>query len=145
MRRIGKYEILALLGRGGMGRVYKARLPVAGRIVALKLLAPDETLTAVLGEAEVDRAFCAEAELLGGLRHPNVAQVLDFDRDAKGRPFYCLEFFCQNLGAALRVFFFVMNSQNMLTQIFFHLHNFRIGKWKIFFHQGTYRLQTDIV
>lgn len=101
MRRIGKYEILALLGRGGMGRVYKARLPVAGRIVALKLLAPDETLTAVLGGAEVDRAFCAEAALLGGLRHPHVAQVLDFDRDAKGRPFYCLEFFCQNLGTVL--------------------------------------------
>ncbi len=101
MRRIGKYEILALLGRGGMGRVYKARLPVAGRIVALKLLAPDETLTALLGEAEVDRAFCAEAGLLGGLRHPHVAQVLDFDRDARGRPFYCLEFFCQNLGLLL--------------------------------------------
>lgn len=102
MRRIGKYEILALLGRGGMGRVYKARLPVAGRIVALKLLAPDETLTDLLGQEALDRAFCAEAALLGGLRHPRVAQVLDFDRDAAGRPFYCLEFFCQNLGLILR-------------------------------------------
>ncbi len=101
MRRIGKYEILGLLGRGGMGRVYKVRLPVAGRMLALKLLAPDETLTAILGETEVRRMFTEEAALIGGLRHPRVAAVTDFDHDARGRPFYCMEFFCRNLGVIL--------------------------------------------
>ncbi|EPR39985.1 serine/threonine protein kinase [Desulfovibrio sp. X2] len=101
MRHIGKYEILGLLGKGGMGRVYKVRLPVAGRVLALKLLAPDETLSVLLGDDEIERRFAAEAALLGGLRHPRLAAVTDFDRDERGRPFYCMEFYCQNLGLVL--------------------------------------------
>jgi serine/threonine protein kinase len=38
MKKIGKYEILGLLGRGGMSRVYKVRMPVTGKILALKLM-----------------------------------------------------------------------------------------------------------
>ncbi len=41
MRRIGKYAICGLLGRGGMGLVYKVRVPIVDKIVALKLCRPN--------------------------------------------------------------------------------------------------------
>lgn len=101
MKTIGKYEILGLLGAGGMGRVYKVRLPVAGRIVALKLLAPREELEMLLGMEELEARFLDEVRALGALRDPHVAQVLDFDRDAAGRPFFVMEYCCMNLGGLL--------------------------------------------
>ncbi|WP_029896261.1 protein kinase domain-containing protein [Desulfohalovibrio reitneri] len=98
---IGKYRVAGLLGAGGMGRVYKAVLPVAGRVVALKRLMPDETLEMLWGEDAVERLFLDEARVLGRLRHPRIASVLDCDRDEAGRPFYTMEYFCANLGSML--------------------------------------------
>ena len=40
MKKIGRYEICGLLGKGGMSTVYKARVPTIGKVVALKLLKP---------------------------------------------------------------------------------------------------------
>lgn len=100
MKTIGKYEICGLLGRGGMSVVYKARIPVVKKIVALKLLAPHPHLLSLLGEEEIERRFIAEAVTMAALRHPNVVQVLDFDR-ARGRPFFTMEYYCRSLGTTL--------------------------------------------
>ncbi|WP_461208897.1 protein kinase domain-containing protein [Desulfocurvus sp. DL9XJH121] len=101
MRRIGKYEVLGLLGRGGMGAVYKVRHPGLGLVAALKVLAPSDMLAAVVGGAELERRFLAEARAMAGLRHDNVARVFDLDRDGDGRPFFVLEYCCDNVGALI--------------------------------------------
>lgn len=101
MRRIGRYSILGLLGRGGMGAVYKAAMPHTGRVVALKLLKPSEMLAATADLRALRRDFLREAALMARIRHPGVAQVLDVDEDADGRPFFVMEYYCNNLGALL--------------------------------------------
>ncbi|SNR97951.1 serine/threonine protein kinase [Humidesulfovibrio mexicanus] len=101
MRRIGRYEVLGLLGRGGMGAVYKAAMPHTGRVVALKLLRPSEQLAATADQDALRRGFFREAALMAGIRHPGVAQVLDVDEDRDGRPFFVMEYYCDNLGAQL--------------------------------------------
>ncbi len=100
MKRIGRYEILGLLGRGGMGAVYKAAAPLTGRVVALKLCRPAEIMADVVGMAECRRLFLREAVTMARVRHPNVAQILDVDEDASG-PFFVMEYFCNNLGVVL--------------------------------------------
>ncbi len=101
MRMIGRYAILGLLGRGGMGAVYKAAMPRTGRVVALKLLKPAEMLAATADPEALRRGFLREAALMARIRHPGVAQVLDLDEDAGGRPFFVMEYYCGNLGALL--------------------------------------------
>jgi eukaryotic-like serine/threonine-protein kinase len=68
--RLGPYEILATLGAGGMGEVYKARDTELKRDVALKVLPADVA-------ADPDRLarFQREAELLAALNHPHIAQI----------------------------------------------------------------------
>ena len=100
MRFIGKYQVLGLLGRGGMGRVYKAGMPVAGKIVALKLLSPSPFLVSLMGEDEIERRFLAEAATLGGVSHPHLASVWDFGRD-RGRPYFTMEYYCRDLAQVL--------------------------------------------
>ena len=68
--RLGPYEILGLLGAGGMGEVYRARDPRLNREVALKVLAP-----AFAGDAERMARFEREAQLLASLNHPNIASL----------------------------------------------------------------------
>lgn len=97
MRKIGKYEILGLLGRGGMSVVYKVRLPVVNKVVALKLLSPHPQLKDLMGEEEVQRLFINEAKLIAGLRHPQLVDIKDFDF-ADGIPYYVMEYYCNNLG-----------------------------------------------
>lgn len=99
--RVGRYRILRRLGKGGMGTVYKAALPVTGRIVALKLLAPAEPLRLLLGESKIRELFTAEAVTMARLRHPNLAEVLDFDELADGTLFFTMEYFCTTLGDSL--------------------------------------------
>ncbi len=101
MRKIGRYIIQGLLGRGGMSSVYKVSMPVTGKIVALKLLAPSETLVDVLGEEELRRIFTTEAVTMAGLRHPYIADIRDFDEDESGRLFYVMEYYCKNLGGMI--------------------------------------------
>jgi serine/threonine-protein kinase len=90
MRHIGKYRILGLLGRGGMGVVYKALAPVTGRIVAVKVLSPAEVLLDLWGEARLRERFLAEAAILGAVSHPNLLDVWDFG-EAEGRPFFVMD------------------------------------------------------
>jgi len=100
MKRIGKYEVLGLLGKGGMGAVYKVAMPVTGKIMALKLLAPSPFLTALVGRGVIERQFLAEAHTLGGLNHPHVASVWDFGRAGR-RPFFLMEYYCRDLGQVI--------------------------------------------
>ena len=67
---LGPYEVLALIGVGGMGEVYKARDAGLDRIVAIKIL-PD----AFAEDRERLARFEREARLLASLNHPNIATI----------------------------------------------------------------------
>ena len=82
---IGNYRILAELGRGGMGTVYRVRDTRLDRDVALKLL-PDESL---IGKESLDR-FRREARAASGLNHPHICTVYDAG-EADGVPFIAME------------------------------------------------------
>lgn len=82
---IGKYEILAELGRGGMGAVYKARDPVLDRFVALKQLSAE-----VLAEPGMRERFLREARSAARLQHPNIVTVYEFG-EVEGTPFIAME------------------------------------------------------
>ncbi len=79
-------EILALLGRGGMGVVYKARQKSLNRLVALKLLAPER-----VDDTDFAARFAREAQALAALNHPNIVTVYDFGQ-AGGFYFLLMEF-----------------------------------------------------
>ncbi len=101
MRMIGRYQVLGLLGKGGMGAVYKAQLPGLGKIVALKRLAPVDHMVDLMGWETIRSQFLAEARLMAGLRHPHLSEVWDLDEDADGMPFFTMEYACHNLGAII--------------------------------------------
>ena len=67
---MGDYEILGVLGAGGMGRVYKVRNVITDRIEAMKVLLPD-----LEGQEEVAARFLREIKLLAALNHPNIASL----------------------------------------------------------------------
>ena len=90
-------EILECIGRGGMGVVYKARQKTLNRLVALKLLAPEQKKDAAFAER-----FAHEARALAALNHPNIVTVYDFGET--GGFFYLLMEFVDgvNLRQAMR-------------------------------------------
>src|ERR1700758_1499519 len=83
--KLGLYEITALLGKGGMGQVYRARDTKLKRDVAIKTL-PDE----FLHDADRLSRFQREAEVLASLNHPNIAAIYDL-QEADGARFLVLE------------------------------------------------------
>src|ERR1035441_5323530 len=83
--KIGPYEVVAPLGAGGMGEVWRARDPRLGRDVALKVL-PDEM---VRDTGRIAR-FRAEARAASALNHPNIVTVYDIGEDA-GRTYLSME------------------------------------------------------
>jgi predicted Ser/Thr protein kinase len=85
-RLFPQLQILAFLGKGGMGAVYKARQPVLDRLVALKILPPQ----AAGGPGFAER-FNREARALARLNHPNIVAVHEFGQ-AGGSPFFIMEF-----------------------------------------------------
>jgi eukaryotic-like serine/threonine-protein kinase len=66
----GDYQIIGILGAGGMGKVYKARNVITDRVEALKVLLPDLT-----NETEVADRFMREIKVLASLSHPNIAAL----------------------------------------------------------------------
>src|SRR5271154_6780854 len=75
--RLGPYEILAPIGAGGMGEVYRARDTKLKREVALKVL-PDSFAR----DPERMARFQREAEVLASLNHPNIAQIYGVEERA---------------------------------------------------------------
>src|SRR5579884_3122397 len=84
--RVPGYDVLGVLGRGGMGVVYKARQTKLGRVVALKMILSG----AHAGEADLAR-FKTEAEAIARLQHPNIIQIYEIG-ECGGVPFFSLEF-----------------------------------------------------
>jgi serine/threonine-protein kinase len=90
VEHLGRYELLAELGRGAMGVVYKARDPKIDRWVALKVIGPVEGPDAAEVQQRRDR-FQREARAAGRLSHPNIVTVHDVGED-QGRVFLVMEF-----------------------------------------------------
>src|SRR5947209_4912780 len=84
--KIEGYEIIAELGRGGMGRVYKARHLRLKRLVALKVILAGE-----FADAAVVERFRREAAALARLQSPAIVQIFDVG-EYQGKPFLVLEF-----------------------------------------------------
>jgi serine/threonine-protein kinase len=82
----GRYRILARLGEGGMGAVYRATQEPLGREVALKVMAP--SLTQDPGAVE---RFHREARASSALSHPNIVTVFDFGADEHGALYLAME------------------------------------------------------
>jgi serine/threonine protein kinase/tetratricopeptide (TPR) repeat protein len=80
------YEILGVLGKGGMGMVYKARQLSLRRVVAIK-----QIRTGAGASSEELARFKTEAEAVARLQHPNIVQVYEVNQH-DGRPFIALEF-----------------------------------------------------
>lgn len=83
--RIPGYEILSVLGRGGMGVVYRARHTSLKRLVALKMIRD-----AGLAGAEHLSRFQVEAEAIASLHHPNIVQIYEIG-NTSGHPYFSLE------------------------------------------------------
>jgi eukaryotic-like serine/threonine-protein kinase len=96
-RRIGPYFLLGVLGRGGMGLVFRAVHPVLHRMVALKTIHPG-------GEDRTDTLarFRLEGEVVARLEHPNIVRIYDFD-ECGGVPYFAMELMeGETLAAKLR-------------------------------------------
>src|SRR5262245_23562950 len=78
--RVGPYEVVGLLGVGGMGEVYRARDTHLGRDVALKIL-PD----AVVDDPDRLARFEREAKVLATLNHPGIAHIYGFEHSGATR------------------------------------------------------------
>ena len=85
LQRVGRYEILAKVGQGAMGIVYRAQDPTIRRVVALKVL-PADPSAAPSGSGTQSRSsaglFEREAQAAGALAHPNIVMLFDAGRDA---------------------------------------------------------------
>ena len=87
-KTLGAYRILREIGRGGMGKVYLATRADGQfeRKVAIKVIAPGKKNREFLNRFEQER------RILGGLLHPNIAQLLDSGFTPKGHPYFIMEY-----------------------------------------------------
>src|SRR5262245_680861 len=85
-KKIGKYEVIGLIGKGGIGLVYKAMDPVIGRPVAIKVMT-----AALSADLELLKRFQREAQSAGMLQHPNILTVYELG-DFGGNPYMVMEF-----------------------------------------------------
>lgn len=85
-RKIGEYEVVRLLGKGGMSEVYEVENPRLGSRHALKLFTYSD------GDGDVRERFLGEGRLLAKLNHPRVVRVTDFGTTADaGRPYFVMD------------------------------------------------------
>ena len=86
MQKLGKYEILAELGHGAMGVVYKARDPFIGRLVALKTINSN-----LVDRPDLLERFYQEAQSAGKLQHPSIVTIFELGQE-KDTPFIAMEY-----------------------------------------------------
>src|SRR6185369_11146193 len=84
--RVGRYRILRLVAEGGMGTVYEAEQDSPRRLVALKVVRFGRASPTSL------KRFTHEAQILGRLHHPGIAQVHEAGFADDGQPFFAMEF-----------------------------------------------------
>src|SRR5260370_38447935 len=77
--RVGSYEVVAQIGAGGMGEVYRARDSKLGRDVAIKVLPPN-----FLNDPERLSRFQREARMLAALNHANIATIYGLEQPGSG-------------------------------------------------------------
>jgi len=82
----GRYDVVSILGEGGMGRVYHVRHAALDRPFAMKVLRPE-----LAHEAELATRFILEAKATASVKHPNVVQITDFGRMPDGVPYFVME------------------------------------------------------
>lgn len=94
---VGKYVILDRIGSGAMGRVFQAHHLLMGRVVALKVIAPE-----IASKPKILARFQREMKLVGRLDHPNVVRA--YDADQVGRSLYIVMEYVggESLGACYR-------------------------------------------
>ncbi|MGO8748106.1 MAG: serine/threonine-protein kinase [Thermoguttaceae bacterium] len=85
--RFPQLEILELLGKGGMGVVYKVRQKELDRLVAVQILPPE-----IGGDPAFAERFTREARALARLSHPNIVAVYDFGRTGDGLFYFVMEY-----------------------------------------------------
>jgi serine/threonine-protein kinase len=85
MDTIGKYQLIRVIGEGGMGRVYEAIDPVIGRRVAIKTISLD------VDDADTRARFFREAQSAGQLSHPNLITIHDIG-EVGGMPYIVMEY-----------------------------------------------------
>jgi len=93
-----RYEVVAAIGEGGMGTVYKVRHAALGRPFAMKVLRRD-----LASDDKLAARFIQEAKATAAVKHPNVVAITDFGRLPDGRPYFVMEL-CngQTLSQALK-------------------------------------------
>ncbi len=84
--RVGNYELLDVIGEGGMGKVYRAVHPEIGRIVAIKVIRPE-----LAGSDAVSARFFDEARAVNAIRHEGIVDIFDLGRRADGSTYYVME------------------------------------------------------
>ncbi|HXG87718.1 MAG TPA: serine/threonine-protein kinase [Vicinamibacterales bacterium] len=82
----GRYEIVAPLGAGGMGQVYRARRLLLGDEVAVKVMN-----ASFEGPSDASARFLRESRACAQLRHPHIVSILDYNVDSTGQPYLVME------------------------------------------------------
>jgi serine/threonine-protein kinase len=95
--QLERFEIVRILGKGGMGAVYLARDQRLSRYVAIKVLHADD-----LGSPDRRARFLREARTAAAIRHQNVATIYEVDETADGQPFLVMEY-CEGETLAQRM------------------------------------------
>jgi eukaryotic-like serine/threonine-protein kinase len=81
----GRYKVVSLIARGGMGKVFKAEQSALGRVCALKILSPNYDGTR---DPEFHRRFSLEASTAARLTHPNTVTIFDYGKDEPHGVYY---------------------------------------------------------
>src|ERR1700758_895977 len=84
--KIGKYDVIDVIGRGGMGIVYKATDPFLDRLVAIKMMTGGYS-----DNPDLLKRFFREAQSTGSLQHPNIVTVFELG-DHEGNPYLVMEY-----------------------------------------------------
>jgi eukaryotic-like serine/threonine-protein kinase len=86
-QKLGEYEVVAPIGRGGMGMVYEGRQPVIGKRVAVKVL-----LKALSKQDDVIERFVSEARAVNAIRHRGIVDIFSFNQLPDGTHYFVMEF-----------------------------------------------------